>query len=483
MPSPPHPAANYLPFPEPIVSPRESFVPGMEKESIPSASEDTALLSYLSPETDADYPRPWIDGQRSVRPEHRDMMQPCTPQEAMLKASTTAVPWPCPPIGHSTVQHQPQSSRMVVDDQQYDHTYANNTGPENGSMEQQVSWTSEQDDLLCETAISLPVAYRNPAILFLNSQPFVGYIRQVLAAAGIQDHTMMDTMDTIDTMDAMDAMDTTLFDIEERYEPVWQQAYLRVGGRRYARAAPIKAQVQVQTQAQTQTQTHMPWHQAPDECRLANYIQTFSKYIQSIYPIIPSGRLGNLAVEFMHHGQHPGPPTSKSYQDPRQIEIEYAVELLVFALGSVCWAKCGGTIVEPGPEFYARAKGILEGRAEGAEQAELAELAEQAERAERAERAEQAEQAEQFSAPRQETVTLDFARAHLLAALFCGQLAWIPDAANHVHEASTAVLHLIHQAAATGGPPLVEYRRYPHVLAEEERQLVLLYWTCVLLEL
>ncbi|KAL1892861.1 hypothetical protein Sste5346_006754 [Sporothrix stenoceras] len=87
--------------------------------------------------------------------------------------------------------------------------------------------------------------------------------------------------------------------------------------------------------------------------------------------------------------------------------------------------------------------------------------------------------------------TLNLARAYLLAALLCGQLARIQDAAGHVRNAGNIIHFLIHRPGGEGGHgaiqglhglSLVDYKQYPHRLVEDEQQLVALYWTCVQLE-
>lgn len=332
-------------------------------------------------------------------------------------------------------------------------------------------WVPTRNTIEGRLANMLPFGRGAPAIMFLNRAPFVDCVRQILDASSICGSSN-ENGQTVDN--------------EERYEPVWQQAYLRMGGLRYAQALPIQPQqsASMSATAAYTSFTHTAWSHVPDVYLLSNYVQSFSTHIQTLCPVVPNERLNGVVVGFLQRLDILDQQTTEVYGDSTHIRVEYAIELLVFALGSVCWAKCGGTIVEPGPEFYARAKGILE-LFEGGSRVETT-----------AGNPKDTSSNEYYDTVRYSAYTpetiFDLARCHLLAALYCGQLAWVSEAAGHVHDAGAAILYLIHRPgrdtnSATAQrfqrPPLVEYFRHPHKLSGEERQLVLLYWTCVLLEL
>ncbi|EFX01849.1 hypothetical protein CMQ_4920 [Grosmannia clavigera kw1407] len=387
--------------------------------------------------------------------------KPCTPHEAMLRASTTFLDWPCsassPTFTAGSMQPQHADAGVSL----HNMSHSNRTYTYDYGSQIPVQTFTER-----HPASILPYGRGSPAIMFLKKAPFVSCVRQLLAAALIYDSS--------------DGEELTI-DNEERHEPAWQQAYLRIGGIRYAQALSIRP-LQYMSMAESAF-THTAWAHAPDEFLLSNYVQTFSAHIQSICPIIAIGNLEGVVSEFLRHSNTLEHQERQRASDLLHVQVEYAIEMLVFALGSVCWAKCGGPIIEPGPEFYARAKGILELFAdENRVKTAVGSFENLNNNGEY--------NFERYSAYTNET-TIDLARAHLLAALFCGQLAWVFEAAQHVRDASSAIMYLIHQPSSgsfsdmaqdTRGPSLVEYAFHPHTLSHEERQLVLLYWICVFLE-
>lgn len=272
----------------------------------------------------------------------------------------------------------------------------------------------------------------------------------------------------------------------------------------------------------------LPHTEPPNASHLTSCVEKYSTHIQALYHIMPLRRLDHLVMSFLHRYE-----TAEQQQqgnvadhDPFQLQVELAIEYLVFALGGLCWAKWDNTIFDSGPVFSDRATNILyhlsgklaSDKRKHASNLASSNLGRQAHgphdrahsdtadpnnvaastRAQINSRG--AEITQQLSHPTGAAggaasvpaPTLDLARAYLLAALLCGQLARIQDAAGHVRNAGNIIQILIHRPGGEGGPgaiqgfyglSLVDYKQYPHKLVEDERQLVALYWTCVQLEL
>ncbi|OAA61645.1 hypothetical protein SPI_04504 [Niveomyces insectorum RCEF 264] len=370
-----------------------------------------------------------------------------------------------------------------------------------------------------------PYGRTAPVVLLLNQPPFADLIRKILVEAGIQDETAQPAG----------------LGLED--DPAWKKAYLQLDGVRSTNATASAFQAPdvllLQSSPHNSSFIHAQGWKPPDTHLLSEYVEEFSDHIQGMYPILPVQRISNLITSFLGRYEVPQPQTELPANDPTQTQVESAVELLVFAVGSICKSKCKGkgTAVHPGKyEFYTRAKGILEAATDqtksqrddaaahsntsnnrhslytrtvdnfssanngdeeytsGSTDAESDGAYDDfgEERGE-SERQHSTSQDTAFMVVSTSTPTLELARAHLLAAIFCGQLAWLREAADHVRDASAVVLLLIRRPGGAGSCslddqnfqalPLIEYMQSPHPLAEEEHQLVMLYWICVQLEL
>lgn len=358
--------------------------------------------------------------------------------------------------------------------------------------------------------LSLPFGHATPVIQLLNQPPFVSIVRSVVHDARTQPSSRRN--DQI----AMPQENNEAF--KDSFDSAISLSH-------------DAASNQVVPSLSHRPLLQLPHVEPPNALHLALCVDKYSTHIQALYHIMPLQRLGSLATNFLNRygptGQQRDIATD---HDPFQAQVELAIEYLVFALGGLCWAKWDNTPFDSGPKFSNRATNILyhlsgklssekrmhawgtanssrdyqahfhdRSYSDGAGPSsttsthalagpKVVQITQQSTHPTDETRSSTAAQAP-APAP---ALTLDLARAYLLAALLCGQLARIQDAAGHVRNAGNIIHHLIHQPGGEGGHgaiqgfyglSLVDYKQYPHKLVEDERQLVALYWTCVQLEL
>lgn len=357
-------------------------------------------------------------------------------------------------------------------------------------------------------ALILPYGHAAPIVQLLNQPPFVDFICGILVDTGFHAGLSSNT--------------PSIGPRGEDGTP-WEKAYLRNVDAQYPGVSTTSLQLQdapLQRATPSDTSfTRIPHSEPLDACLLSTCVDMYSCHIQALYPIMPLQQLGSLVTRFLRRYELPGRQQNddKEY-DPIQRQVDSALEYLVFALGSVCCAKWDKTIFESGPGFYAHAKRMLLalsgqwtpdkgehatdpvdgtgiqqiGHSNGLVKNKSSYASSSGDEGGQGPKQLPHSTGTTIGATSTPTPTLDLARAYLLAALFCGQLAWLQDAADHVRKASNIIHLLILLPGGTGGHgaiqgihglSLINYKKYPHMLAEDERQLVSLYWTCVQLEL
>ena len=287
--------------------------------------------------------------------------------------------------------------------------------------------------------------------------------------------------------------------------PAWQKAYLH-------KKAPLRQQQPSFSSFQApfsgaSTSQPQPQQGLPDARLLLSCVNMFSDHIMGVYPIIPRPRLRDVVERFLRRYG-----SESQSQSPASIatQLSLAIDLLVLALGSLCWARLDGTAFEPGPGFFLEAKSIL-----GALTRQSLEKT-QNQSLNLGRNPSAPASSSLWNARPDESInininiglgssgstpgpadnavpgflgltpSLDLARAYLLAALFCGQMAWLQEATEYVEAANVVIRSMLFQSAMVGDygiVSLVEHNHKPHRLSSREQQLVVLYWTCVQLEL
>lgn len=330
----------------------------------------------------------------------------------------------------------------------------------------------------------------------MNQSPFVGIIREVVERARTQPVHQPEIQPTVIPSENDVFVDSFDSGVSLSHDSAIQPEI-----------APINCQPLLQT-------LHT---EPPDASHLVSCVEKYSTHIQALYQIMTPQHLGRLVGSFLHRydvlRQQPQPQQQHlgnfANHDPFQPCVELAIEYLVFALGSLCWTKWDNTISASGPSFVESATSILYQLSLCRKSAST--TMDQTTHASRQMRNSHIRAYSDGSGPSSSnptfahsnpgdirsmqqlprptdtpnsaasvlTPTLDLARAYLLAALLCGQLAHIHYAAGHVRNAGNIIRILLHQP----GMSLLNYKQCPHVLSEEEQQLSALYWTCVQLEL
>ena len=350
----------------------------------------------------------------------------------------------------------------------------------------------------------LPYGHSSPVIHVLNQPPFADFIRGLLRSVCSNEVT------------ETHLQSGTLQDQEASYRPVDVVTPFAFSTGLPQPPAP-----------KAKPLTRLPHTEPPNVSHLASCVEKYTVHVQALYHIMPPQRLDKIVTSFLRRSealddQLDRDPTHSTV--PTQTQVELAIEYLVFALGGLCWAKWDNTIFESGPVFSDRATCILrqlsegllleesknnidlEGPAANFHARSTTVLAHQSDSKPENDASFPTEQSESRGMgplkmptntssvsvrPLTTAPLLDLARAYLLAAISCGQLAKMQEAADHVYHASSIIHHLIREPSknedwASGqsfcGPSLVEYQQHPHLLSEDEQQLVSLYWSCVQLE-
>lgn len=475
MPSPPHPSANFFPFLRPVPAARKKIGSREKPLSPHSGPSQYQALRLVGVRETRSFP-----ADRSVPSEEictdviRNILTHKQTSPTMLASSAGFQATDGAVLPSSTAIQQiskfahtkaPSTQAGATDEGVTDygasaldrqHTSQNQ---DHGNSRPEINAVREDARTDAHTE-ALPFGPAAPVVILFNQPPFVHVLRELMAEASVH----------IDSRNGTQSAGPG-----SNSDPSWKAAFLQNNGKQH-HIVPATATPQSVSMLTATFSLPFVLPEHVDAQVLQTCVSKFSTHILILFPIVPLRRLDAVVATFLRRSE-----TSENEYgicNPVNVRAESAIELLIFALGSVCSAKREKLVVGPGPVFYSRANGIL-GTFSGAGPGN-----------DTSQSPGSVKMADDATSP--SISTLDLARAYLLAALFCGQLAWLEEAAEHIRKASNILLVLILQQGGTGGHDgiqgvyglsLVDYKKYPHMLTEDERQLVVLYWTCVQLEL